>query len=413
MHVPLVSVEPDSPRRASWLKWVAAGVGASVLIAAVALAVRAGRGEAAGAASPQEASDRWLAALLDEDPVGVINAMAPSEMRTLGRAVRDGLDELSGDTELADQLGELGIEIDVDDLVPGFEATVEDRKVEVTQYSDDVAFVGYESLEIDWEFNPRAFLSAVDVEQLTGGALTNREFIDDVGSSDGTITENDLPMDGDRPFLMAVREGGEWYVSPTYTVLEAVRIENDFPEGDFGEPEGNGSDSPAEAVEAMVEALGSADVGSVITRLPPSRYKAFYAYRDMLDELASDAVDGVEVSATIDEVREFDDEQGIGVQIVSAKVVVVDEFGDETTVTVDGPCITVEEPFADPEEVCLDDLGEEFEPFQDGVPGIDQVWLVVQREDGKFYVDPIGTIISIGAAIDREEFAERLEEIAD
>lgn len=35
------------------------------------------------------------------------------------------------------------------------------------------------------------------------------------------------------------------------------------------------------------------------------------------------------------------------------------------------------------------------------------------KEDGKYYVDPIGTIISVIDAIDEDEMSDKLEEIAD
>jgi hypothetical protein len=389
-------------------KWILVGAGVVAVLGVCVVAVRSLSGGSDGADSPQAAVEAMVASLTNEDPVAMVNVMAPTEMRTAGSLMQRSVDALTGDGETANRLRDFGIDLTVEDLLPGLELDVVESEYDVENLSDDVAKVTVQKLEVDWDFDINEFLDHVDVDAIAGGVVDEQELVDEfVNNVGGSFDLADLGADEDQLFLMAVKEDGEWYISPTYSILEQVRIANDMPEADFSEPKGEGADSLEAGIEQMGMALVDGDVDGIIGALPPSRYQAFYAYREMLVELAGPDMAGTEVDISVGEVREFDDNQGIGVELIDLSVEV-----EDSGLEIDGNCATLIE-YGERTEYCLDDLGDAAAPFEDGIPGIDKFWLVMVKEDGKYYVDPIGTIISVIDAIDEDEMSDKLEEIAD
>ncbi len=404
MPPPTLPVEVhESPKKPGKGRWILAAAGVLAIGGVAVIATRAVGGTAAGAGSPEAAVDAMLSSMSGEDPVAMVNAMAPSEMRTLGSVTQDGMDQLAGDTEQAKQLRDFGIDLDADDLVPGFSIDFTNTKYDVEEMADDVAKVTFQELEGEWSFDPETFLDHVDIEKVTSELFTEDDFVDEFDGAGGEFALDDLLQGSDDDvFVMTVAEDGEWFISPTFTLLEYIRVGGDYPEPDFAKPEGNGAESPEEAIEQMVTALFAEDVDAVIDALPPSKYRALYAYREMLVELAGGS-SGDDVAVSVGEVNEFDDGQGIGVEIVNAELEV-----DGSVLEVDGKCAR-----ADGDEICLDDLGEDAGPFADGIPGIDKIWVVETKEDGKYYVDPIGTVISYISAVDDEKLTELIEQLED
>jgi hypothetical protein len=404
MPPPVSAVEVlDAPKKQSKGKWILAAAGVLAIGGVAVIATRAVGGSSAGAESPEAAVDAMLGSVSGEDPVAMVNSMAPSEMRTLGSVTQRGMDQLVGDTDQAKQLRDVGIDLDADDLVPGLTIDFTNTKYDVDELAGDVAKVTFEELDGEWSFDPEAFLDHVDLEKLADGWISEDEFVDEFAGAGGEFSIDDLRLPGgDDMFVMAVEENGDWFISPTFTLLEYIRVDGDFPEPDFSAPEGKGAATPEEAVEQMVDALFNEDVDAVIDALPPSKYRALYAYREMLVELAGES-SNTDVAVTVGEVKEFDDSQGVGVEIIAAEAEV-----DGSRIEIDGKCAR-----ADGDEICLDDLGEDAGPFADGIPGVDKFWVIETKEDGKYYVDPIGTVISYVSAVDDDKLTELIEQLED
>lgn len=377
----------------------------------------------AGASSPTDAVDGLVTALAAEDAIGVVNSISPSELHVVRALVDDAEGATDGTGEAADRLRDLGIDIDPDDLVPGLSVEVSDFQYDEVELADDVRRVDIRALGVNWTFDPEQLLATVDVEQLTSGAITADDLLDELERTSGSFDERDLEVDGIDPFLMTVREDGGWYVSPTYTVLEYVRQLNDLPEADFATPQGRPAATQAEAIEAFIDAVANGDVGDVIEVLPPSQYRALYAYRRALSELAGDRSSSTRIdpSVQLDQVSTFDDARGTGVTIErgTLELDITDEYDDSrhVTVQIDGPCVdaTTEDEYGDTgsQRFCLDDFGEDAGPFQDGIPGIDSFWLIMREEDGGWYVDPLASVGSWLTSIDTEAFQQEAQDFLD
>lgn len=423
--VPLDADVPAPSRRGRSRRRIAVAAAGTLAVVGVAgVAATTLWGSSAGASSPTDAVDDLMTSLAAEDPVGAVNALAPSELRFVRSLVDDAADASDGTGEVADRARENGIDIDPDDLIPGLDVQIDQLEYDEIELAPDVHRVEIRSLDVSWTFDPRALLDAVDVETLTDGAITREQLLDDLDELDttsGSFDERDLEVDGVDPFLMAVKEDDGWYVSPAYTVLEYIRVLNDLPSADYSEPTVTGAASQAEAMETTIEAWANGDVDRIIEALPPSQYAALYAYRDALDELAGDGVTSTDVDATVqlDQVTTFDDERGTGVNIARGTIELqIDDGYSETTVRleIDGACVDAAAESDDDQDdarFCLDDFGDYDGPFENGVPGIDRFWLVMREESGGWFVDPLGTIGSWITAVDSEALQDELQPYLD
>jgi len=394
-----------------------AGAGVLVLVGVGVVAMRSLSGADAGAASPQAAMDEMFAALSNEDPLGVVSILAPGEARAVDEFVQQFSDATDGKGEVGKRLEDNGIQLDPDDLIPGFSLSFSNLEYDVEELHSDVAKVTLTNVVGEWSFNAEEFAAQIDISTLTDGSVSQEEMLDELQDDGGSFDESDLDLiDGEDPFVMVTKDGDGWFISPSFTALEYVRVANDLPAPDFSEPQGSGASSPEAALEDFVEAATSGDVGEMIAVLPPDRYRAFYAYQDALEELAGNG-SGAEVNVEVNEVELFGDPRGQGVTILEAVVEWQVEGWDGTeyfTATVNDECIdlTSDSTYGyDEDSLCLDDF-DAGAPFENGLPGIDRFWVIQQQHGGKWYVDPIGTVGSWLAALDTDQIANDIEDLA-
>ena len=407
------------------LGFAAAGVLVAGGVAGVAVATLSS--SPAGSATGSDAVSEFLHALAAEDALAVVDHVAPSELRMVRSMVDGATDAATGEGDAAERASAHGVDLDPDDLIPGLEVQLNDLEEHEMELSDTVHRVDLRVLDVSWTFDPRALLDMFDVGQLTDGQLTRADLLDAMGdpdTADGSFDEDDLVIDHVDPFLMTVEEDGSWYVSPTYTVLEYIRQLQDLPAPDFSAPTSRGAATQAEAIETTIEAWGRGDVRGIIEALPPSSYPAFYAYRDALAELAGDGTNlDVDASVSLDAVTTVDDPRGTGVRIDQGTIDVTITDGDGTTtgrIEIDGTCLrasTVSDSDSDgqddaePAEICLDHFSDDPDvPFHDGVPGIDSFWLVMDEEDGGWYLDPFASVVSWLDAVDTEAVTTELQQ---
>jgi len=392
------------------------------------LAVRSFSGSDRGEANPDDAVNTMIASIADENPVELVNSIAPSELSFFGDVEAAAANTVDGDGVAADSLEERGITINGEDLVPGLTLELADLTYVVEEKSDDVAKVTVNSVSGNWTFDPKVLLDAVDLDQLTGGEVTEEDALEDIEEADisgGSFDLDDLDFTDEGVFFMAVREDGGWFVSPMYTLLEYVVEVQDLPEGDFDEPVVTGAATPQEAVEQSVSAVFAfaieGDFSGIIDSLPPNRYAALYAYRDALEELTGregiEDAERLDIDVDVQEIQEFDDERGLGVTIDKASVEMTADGGDRTVrFEIDGKCATntrIEDGDEDTQEFCLDDFGEGAGPFEDGIPGIDKFWVIVTEDDGQFFVDPLASLGSYIAAANVQQIADDVSEMIE
>jgi hypothetical protein len=413
------------------------GVGVVALFGVVASLVVAMSGSGAGAGSPEDAVRQFAGAVSDEDIVSAITMMPPSEVGSVHELYEpviellvrnDALDEdgnpLQGvDIEIAD------LQLETEDLADGI------TKVRITGGRVTLDIVAAELDEQIRQGSPymedvHEELDLADLDSLVAEANAELESLGaDSGVEPGALSG---------VFLMTVREGDRWYVSPTYTLAEVAREALGLPAPEFGswrDQVGPGAESPTEVVESYVGALSSLDSESLVDAiesgepipsldikgaLAPGEFAAFFDYMPTFEAWVEETV-GAEA---------FDDQQAAEAELadllrdlsfdISADVEAEDRtIGDgrakvvirsarfelHATGRVDGEAVRVDAMVEVYDGTCADVSAEALvdgivEPFEasecmDELPGtdFDGVFIVAIERDGGWYFSPTETLV--------------------
>jgi len=393
--------EADDERRRSIL---APAIAVAALLATAVFAVTqlTGGANASGADSPQAAGTALLAAIDDEDVLGVLDVVLPSERDTLRDPTIQLVTELQRLGVLSDDAGVSG--------AGGGDLELTDRRVVVTP------------------------TNAADIADVTVSASTTT---DASQLPLGDLVEVDDQPGGTRRFslpLATVRVDGRWYLSISYSLAERARRE--LP----GAPaipsvglRATGADSPAAAVDALLDAIESRDASALIRTLDPHEFGALQRYAPRFIGDLQAWIDGLDATVTIDEPTYRVSGSGTTRAVTFAGLGMTYDIGDRTgTVSLeDGcwsitagtggatSCASVDRP-AD-----LDDIVPDAAAVNDLVGSVDGAFvdyvdpgIIVTRVDGKWFVSPVTTAlqqsVAVARALDRDELdrlmpaAERL-----
>ncbi len=244
---------------------LAAGIVALVAIAGAGLATVLGGSN--GASSPEAAVRRLADAAAGEDILAAAQLLPPSEV---GSAA-DLYDLVIKVLQKNDQLGPAGKPL------AGVDINVDDLELETTRYGDRVAKVALR----DGSFGVKVTAADVDprireTQEAFGGPVTDsqrsitvREILDRLESVSDAAAEAGLGegrISG--LYLMTIEQGGRWYVSYHYTVLEYLReaLGAELPE--FGpRVQGEGQPSPDAWLRKGIAAIDGLDENAIADRL--------------------------------------------------------------------------------------------------------------------------------------------------
>lgn len=325
-----------------------------------------------GADSPEAAVRQLVAAVENEDLLAAVAVMAPDEVRTLDRTV-DALARRAAEAEIVRSAAK---------PLAGIDVTVSDLELEVEDLADGYAKVTVGHARI-----------AVDVDRGELAPLIGEQLEDDPDVDPFDVS--DIGID---PFIVAVRDGDGWYVSPAYTVLENLRVANDLPGPEFGSGRAQaaelGAESPEAAVREAVEGIASSDFDRVWNVLPPHEIPV-YDYRAALAELMGDVSVDVEVES-------FDASAQVDGDRATVAVTANGTDGDGLQWELRGRCWTTSDT-SEPDfgsRICLGGRGIlplEFSLF--GTSALaqvnDEAVFVVDRVDGRWYVSPVGSSLRL------------------
>lgn len=248
----LVAQQPSEPKR-RWLKF---GVPAVALLAGGSISLAAARqGDTdRGAASPSEAVLDLVAAVEDEDLLGVIATMDPAEVD----ALHGLLDATAADARRVGLLAD-GFSLDG---VDGVDVSVDGLELATEDVADGLTVVTATAGTMAASFDPATFPMGDDLRQLLGSEPT--------------------PASGSSPvpsFAVAtVEHDGRWFVSLGYTLGELLRR-------NAGEalllaptttPEG--FDSPEAVAQEFYRRLADLDVGGMAAMAAPGEGDALARY---------------------------------------------------------------------------------------------------------------------------------------
>lgn len=217
---------------------VVAGVGAFLFIQNM---IRGGAG------SPAQVAEKLMESVEAKDGIALVTMVAPAERDSINR-LREGITEKVeefGIFEAANKVGEDAEDVTDEITFDGITVTFENVEPDITQVDDQLAVLAFNSGSVRVQMDP---------EETTGAIRSALEAADEMEKVDETTQLSELGIDGDPLLMAAVKDNGRWYLSPLYTGLELINHSMDNERGTL--PEGtDGSNSPAEAVQALIGAV--------------------------------------------------------------------------------------------------------------------------------------------------------------
>lgn len=386
---------------------------AVVAIVAGATFTVANMGAGAGASSPENAVDGLLQSISGEDVIGTLETLRPAERDAFKGPLEDSIDELERLELLAD--------VDLGD-VQGVDVEIEGYGLRTTELAADVVAVTVSGGTVRGATTPT---------ELPIGDTMRAILEEDLGVElpEGTQIESD---DLGEFQLVAVEEGGGWYVSPGYSIAEWARQGSGEPLPAFGSVVPIGGDSPEASVRALADAAVTLDAEKAITQLDPEEMAALYDYAPLFLDDAEQAVvearDDLEISLDLQSLRTEDGPDGtrkVYIDAFAFEAVEDTEYDDNSySVTYDGECFRYEETWTYEYFTDVGSYeGEEYTPapetetssgewcrgeplvteneYDDGLelPALDapfdQLALVTVERDGRWYVAPGRSILEV------------------
>lgn len=383
---------PSGGRRG--LAFVALGVGAVLAVVAGVFAVGAIADDGAPE-TPEAAVEAMFAAINDQDVLGVLDTLAPSERELYQPFLEDMVGELQ-------RLGVVSDELDLGS-VRGVDLQVDGLELESSTLAPGISVVSVTAGTIT---------GGVDPAQVPIGSFV-RDLLDDpeAGVELQPFTDTG-PLVEDQPIDLVVIDDDGWHVSLHYSLAEAVRSEAGAPLPDFGNgvaPEG--AETPEAAVRALLQAAVDLDVRRVIALTPPGEMSALHDYAPLFLGDVEDAVD--ELGSSFD----------VAIDSLDTDVA---RDGDTATVAVSGFAVSgvledasFEVSYADgcyqvtyegeSEEVCPETSG----PGGEGGATIAedlldaQLGVVTVERGGRWYVSPVRStfqvLLAVVGAVDRSD----------
>lgn len=412
---PTTTVEPTpTPSRRSRLPLIGAVVGVVALVAAAVFAISRVTGDdsAGGAASPEDAGLAMLAAIEQEDVLGVVDLLLPGERDTLREPM----------TQLVDELRRLEVLSDDADLggIAGIDIELDDERVEVAQTNvDDIV-----NLRIS-----ASGRGSIDGEELPIGDLV----LDNVDADPDELSTSASADDELTIPVTAVRHDGRWYLSAFYTVAETARqsVEDPPPIPDEGIA-APGAASPQDAMDDLLDAVESLDVEGIIAGLNPDEFGALQRYAPIFLDDAQEAMAEAPFTLTIDdaeyEVSGSGDRRSMTVSYLRISV---DDTEDPGTITLEDGCWIIEARDETLNSCELDDrmpeLDEVFEDseaiedlltsFQETFADYENPGFIVEQVGGGWYVSPMATVadqvLAVIESLSREEIEDLQRQVQE
>lgn len=272
----------------------------------------------AGSTSPQAVVTRLVNGVRQQDALGLANAVAPSESMNIADIAETTVDALnSADTNGA---ASTSVEVDLD-------------SVAVDQVNDSIAL-------IEVEFTGTITSNGAWFRAATGSDATSYEF----SSAQWLDVLNDRFGSGatqaESLTLVAVKEGGGWFWSPTLTSVYYLDTYVNSIDADWDAvdrlPDAT-ANNPSQAIDGAIAAIQTRNVQALAASTDTATARALMTLNTSLQDLLDDPDLGdqqVAVEATYEDT-------GTGLEIDHLDVMVSDAF-DSTSASVSGWCARID-----------------------------------------------------------------------
>ncbi len=371
---------PETPAAQAGAMWTRIlFIALPVLVLGAGVAFWNFKSSTGGADSPQAAVERLVRAVTDEDPLGVLAALDPSEGDLLRGAYKP----------TADQAASQGVIADKGDPLESVDVNASDVRYSVEQLGEKVAAV---------TITDGNFSASYDPSKLP--AETRKDLPPDfLEQQSGSTSIAELKRDSDEPLpvIVTLKRDSGWYVSVFYTIAEAIRGASDVAKPDFDHPPASqGADSPKGVIEQLAAAAGAVDLDKGLQLVDPESLRVLVDYRGAIESLVDQrdladarknftfALDSLDATTT----KLDDGHTRVDVKKLTAHTTLnTGRMIQTATATVDGTCYTaVNSAAGKPQQDsgCLKDTGYTF--------GLKSFFVVVAQRGGQYYLDPLRTL---------------------
>lgn len=356
-----------------------------------AVAVNTALSAPAGPQTPEDAVDQMLAALENEDVLGMTDVMLPSEREAFiepSLAVLDEIQRLGflDDVDLDGEPAEAGTE---GGLIPGLDLDFEGVEYVVTPIGDGVANVSVVAGTATATVDPSQLPDSFEDPYLSESPFTETE----------DLSDEDISM-------TIVEEDGGWYVSLWYSAAEQARRDAGAAVPIFGQgPAAIGGATPGEAVSGLIAEMVELDLDGSIGHLDPREFRALYDYSPLFVPDAQTEIDQFRVDLAQEDITWSVTDVVTSSQEIRGRTVVTVEglsgsvsTPDGTFLLVsDGDCQTVSGPGIETQTACATDPGASFAELSDlalfqKLSEVETGITVVER-DGRWFVSGAPTVL--------------------
>ncbi len=363
--VPVEWAAPEPARRSRRGLWIGLTAAAAVLVlGGVAAAYFLVFDKLGGASSPEAAVTGLIEGIGDKDSLAVYGMLSPAEVTDF-RTVNDALSDLTTADEQSAEMRQL-----FTDALDEVDLTLDGLEVSVEQVDDGLAKVSLTSGRLTVDGDPERIADAL-VQALTPLAETQgfdvaearAELVQELSAQlPYTIDVRDLDAtdaagDAVDPFLMAVEEDGDWYVSPLMTLGEYAAVSGGVARGPMpGTADVTAFDTPEAAAAGFadaLEAVSAGDVDALVAVLPESERRFVSVYGRALEE--SDSEGAFTVEAADFTVRDSADGRA-ALTIANLVVRMTDPDGYEVTLHDDCYAAEPNSDWGTPSAGCLSDI---------------------------------------------------------
>lgn len=394
------AASPKRPMSKAIIAVIAVAALVLVIVLGVSVWALVGRG-GKGAASPEKLSEAISTSVEKKDLLGLVGLVSPAEMD----ASADLFNNLTEGTPYADE--HLYSAAAIKEYMARFDIRSSEMVWQQEEMSDNIAILTLVSWDLDMTVDPEL---ASDIkaryEKAKGSSLNTSEedFFDSFRQSIEDEPDHNGAVEGiDNTRIVAVKEGGRWYISPTMTTYEAyTEYSSERPDYDADYTKGSGGDNPVDPVVDIADALlNSADTGEFMEAVAPNlvmpERRALMVYGPALAEDGEpmEAPEGLtakwEFSAT-----EVDGDTIVGFGTSSLET-------DEITVSFDGAEVTMK-----------GEDGEASVDFGRALSNPERLGVTVKKEDGKYYLSVAGTFANLaGLRATDSALSELLDNLED
>lgn len=358
-----------------------------------------------GASSPEAAVSKALDAVKNMDAVALYGSLSPAELGSFSEAI----DQLKGSAVQQDEDQQTDYAALLQEVAGVTEITIEDLEYDVEEIGEGVAEVtitdGTFEMDTDTEVMARALNSITAqtyrANQDTWGYSDNE--IDDMIDNSAEYLEDSLddamPIEFDADdvednigfelSLIAVQEGGSWYISPILSYLEyfrdsANRYDSNWDLGDLPDAADVARfETPEDAVAGLLDGgeslVNDGDIDDLVAALPLAERRAVALYGDPLGDNPG-GWDGSwsDLKLTIEQ-----NGASARAQVDSLSVDIDTEY-DSISIDFEGVCADWQTDY-NSGDGCLDDLDALDEL------GIADARIVIVQENGTWFVSALQT----------------------